>query len=106
MDRPNILLMTSHDTGRHIGCYGVNTVRTENLDTLASQGAMFRNYFCASPMCSPSRGAAMTGRYPQTNGMMGLCHAVWMWSLNDPRQHLFWVLREAGYDTALIGHHH
>jgi arylsulfatase A-like enzyme len=106
MDRPNILLMTTHDTGRHIGCYGVTTVRTENIDSLASQGTMFRNYFCASPMCSPSRGAMMTGRYPQTNGMMGLCHAVWGWSLNEPRRHLSWLLREAGYDTALIGHQH
>ncbi len=81
-DRPNILLITSHDTGRHLGPYGVETVHTPALDALAADGVRFDNYFTTSPVCSPSRGAMLTGRYPQSNGLMGLTHDPWDWTLN------------------------
>ncbi|MCK4292394.1 MAG: hypothetical protein KAY65_04300 [Planctomycetes bacterium] len=41
--KPNILMITCHDIGRHIGCYGVETVRTPNLDRLAAKGVRFAN---------------------------------------------------------------
>ncbi len=104
--RPNILLITTHDTGRHLGCYGVPSVHTPNLDRLAGEGWRFGRYFAASALCSPSRGAQMTGRWPQTNGMMGLCHGMWGWRLNDGERHFSHRLREAGYRTVLLGHQH
>ncbi|MFW6189273.1 MAG: sulfatase [Planctomycetota bacterium] len=103
---PNVLLITTHDTGRHLGCYGVETVRSPNLDRLAEGGCRFTNYFAASALCSPSRGAMMTGRYPQNNGMLGLSHAPWWWSLNEGEKHLSHLLHGAGYYTALFGHQH
>ncbi len=104
--RPNVVFITSHDTGRHLGCYGVPSVHTPNLDALAAEGVRFANCFATSALCSPSRGAAMTGRYPQRNGMLGLCHGAFGWALNDGERHVSHLLHDAGYYTALLGHQH
>lgn len=104
--RPNILIITCHDTGRHFGCYGVETVHTPNIDALAADGVRFTRYFTTVPVCSPSRGAMLTGRYPQSNGLMGLTHDPWDWSLNEGERHLSHILRDAGYHTALFGLQH
>jgi N-sulfoglucosamine sulfohydrolase len=104
--RPNILMITCHDLGQHLGCYGVKTVRSPNIDALAARGCRFERYFAAAPTCSPSRGVMLTGRYPQSNGLMGLTHAPWWWKLNDGERHLAALLAEAGYDTTLIGLQH
>lgn len=104
--RPNILLITCHDTGRHVGCYGVETVQTPAIDGLAADGYRFTNVFAASPVCSPSRGAMLTGRYPQSNGLIGLTQPPWGWSLHSGERHLSHILRDAGYHTALFGLQH
>jgi arylsulfatase A-like enzyme len=104
--RANVLMITCHDIGRHLGCYGVETVRTDNLDRLAEKGVRFSNYFGADCVCSPSRGALLTGRYPQANGLMGLTHEPWGWSFKQGEKHLAQILREAGYETTLIGLQH
>jgi arylsulfatase A-like enzyme len=106
MSQPNILVLTSHDTGRHIGPYGVKTVHTPALDALAADGVRFDQYFTTSPVCSPARGAMLTGRYPQSNGLMGLTHDPWDWTLNAGERHLSHILRDAGYHTALFGIQH
>lgn len=104
--RPNVLMITCHDMGRHLGCYGVNTVHTGNLDRLAAKGIRFQNYFAADCVCSPSRGSIHTGRYPQTNGLMGLTHQPWGWSLRKGEKHTAAILRDAGYETTLVGLQH
>jgi len=104
--KPNILMITCHDIGRHIGCYGVETVRTPNLDRLAEKGVRFANYFAADCVCSPSRGSILTGRYPQANGLMGLTHQPWGWSLNEGERHVAAILKDAGYRTTLVGLQH
>ena len=73
MNRPNILYLHSHDTGRYIQPYGYG-VTTPNLQHLAEEGVIFRQAFCANPTCSASRSALLTGRYPHSNGMTGLAH--------------------------------
>ena len=103
---PNILLITCHDLGRHIGCYGVETVQTPNLDALASEGVRFSNFFSTSAVCSPGRASLHTGRYPQSNGVMGLLHAPWWWQLNTDEKHTAQLLAEHGYTTHLIGFNH
>lgn len=103
MTRPNILYLHSHDTGRYIQPYGYG-VPTPNLQKLAEEGILFRQAFCASPTCSPSRAALLTGAYPHANGMRGLAH--FGFGLNDPSQHILYTLRQVGYSSTLAGEQH
>jgi arylsulfatase A-like enzyme len=105
-DRLNLLIYVTHDTGRHLGCYGNATVATPNVDRMAAEGVRFANHFCTSPGCSPSRGSIFTGRYPHNNGLMGLANWKWGWRLNKGEKHLAGILKQAGYQTALFGAHH
>ena len=113
-DRPNILILTSHDTGRHFGCYGVDTVHSPAIDELAAAGCRFTDYFATGAVCAPSRGCMMTGRYPQANGLMemplsAICERPllpWDWQYNQGERHLSHILRDAGYHTALVGFQH
>ncbi len=104
--QPNILIITTHDSGRHFGCYGVPTAQTPAIDALADDGVLFERMFAPSPICSPSRGTLLTGRYPLTNGLVGLAGGAWKWEFNDYGQHLSSILSDAGYLTAMIGLQH
>jgi arylsulfatase A-like enzyme len=104
--RPNILMITCHDLGRHLGCYGIKEVKSPNIDKLATKGIRFANMFSTTPVCSPARGALHTGRYPQSNGLMGLTHAPWWWKFNKGEKHTAMILRDAGYETCLCGLQH
>jgi N-sulfoglucosamine sulfohydrolase len=69
---PNIILYLSDDHGWDLaGCYGHTTIRTPNLDRLASEGMRFTKAFAASPTCSPSRAILYTGLHSARNGTMG-----------------------------------
>ena len=62
---PNILLAISDDQSfRHTSIDGFQAVKTPHFDRIARQGIHFRNAFCGSPGCSPSRASLLTGRYP------------------------------------------
>ena len=103
MNKPNILYIHSHDTGRYIQPFG-HAVPTPNMQKLAENGVLFRQNFCVNPTCSPSRASLLTGSYPHENGMIGLAHRGF--SLNDYNQHLVHTLRQAGYHAALAGVQH
>lgn len=67
---PNILLIVSDDQGyRDLGCFGSREVKTPHLDRLAKGGVKLTSFYVAWPACTPSRGALLTGRYPQRNGI-------------------------------------
>lgn len=102
--RANILQITTHDSGRHFGCYGHPTVQTPAIDKLAEEGVLFTNYFSTVPICSASRASQLTGLYPQTNGLLDL--VGFGWRLNSGVQHASSVLKSAGYRTMLWGVQH
>jgi N-sulfoglucosamine sulfohydrolase len=71
---------------------------------LADQGALFRQAFCAAPVCSGSRAALLTGQCTHATGMLGLAHRGYR--LHHPERHIVNVLRDAGYWTGLVGEQH
>lgn len=103
---PNIVFITCHDLGKHLGCYGQETVHSESLDDLARQGVIFDNSFCTAPQCSPSRATLHTGRHAHSVGVLGLAHPPFSWRLHPDQMHAARRLREAGYETTLIGVQH
>lgn len=69
MNKPNIILINCDDLGYgDLGCYGSKVNHTPVLDEMAEQGMKFTSFYMASPVCSPSRGAMMTGCYSKRIG--------------------------------------
>jgi N-sulfoglucosamine sulfohydrolase len=101
--RPNVLYLHSHDSGRYVQPYGY-PVPTPNIQHLADQGALFRQAFCAAPVCSGSRAALLTGQCTHATGMLGLAHRGYR--LHHPERHIVNVLRDAGYWTGMVGEQH
>lgn len=73
-NRPNILYLHSHDTGRSVRPYG-HDMQTPATQRLAEDGLEFRQAFAAAPTCSPPRAALLTGRFADETGMTGLAHS-------------------------------
>jgi arylsulfatase A-like enzyme len=105
-ERPkdNVLIVHWHDLGRYLGVYGHPDVASPRLDQLAAEGTLFTRAHATAPLCSPSRGSLFTGRYPHSNGLMGLAHHGWEYRA-DVRT-LPQILSEAGWHTALFGMQH
>jgi len=105
--KPNIIFISCHDLGQHLGCYGQDSVTSPNLDQLASEGVLFKKSFCTAPLCSPSRAAFITGRYPHSTGVMQLAHGSFKGVFNPDEQPLPLLLKEkGGYETHLFGLQH
>ncbi|MEY8748425.1 sulfatase [Bacillales bacterium AN1005] len=103
MNNPNIVFMISHDTGRHLGCYG-KAVESPEIDRLAAEGVRFDQFFCPAPQCSPSRGSILTGLYPHNNGLIGLAH--YEFGIDESVSTMPTKFSESGYESALIGFSH
>jgi len=111
-DRPNVVLLTAHDMGRELGCYG-RQAYTPRLDALAENGVSFQQHFCTTPHCAPSRASLATGLQPHNHGMMGhpyhTEHAISEvfdnpakgWEIDEGIPTLAMRLRNRGYDTHL-----
>lgn len=61
--RPSFIFLIADDWGAHAGAYGDKVVRTPHFDRLAAEGTLYTNAYCASPSCTPSRCAVLTGQY-------------------------------------------
>ncbi len=101
--QPNVVIFISHDTGRHISPYGIETVRTPNAERLASEGVLFENAFCASPGCCPARSALFSGRSPHAVGMLGQTGAWAGFRFSSNATHAASHFKELGYETLLLG---
>ena len=102
---PNVVIVITHDTGRHLGAYG-RAVATPNLDRLADEGVLFEQAFCTAPQCSPSRASLLTGLVPHRHGLIGLAHRGFRLQPAALRRTLPRLLGGAGYRTHLFGFQH
>ena len=107
---PNILFIMADDLGiGDLSSHGAMDMRTPNIDDLMVSGCRFSNAYANCPVCSPTRAAFLTGRYPDMVGVPGVIrtHRVSNWGYLSPEAvTLPQVLKKAGYHTALIGKWH
>lgn len=104
--KPNVILLLTDDMGYgDLTCYGGQAVQTPNIDALAQEGMRYARFYSASAVCSPSRAAILTGKYPlrfnitkhfwkRTDFLPAVSHTL-------PR-----LLSNAGYITSHIGKWH
>jgi arylsulfatase A-like enzyme len=102
--KDNVLIVHWHDLGRYLGAYGHRDVSSPRLDRLAAEGILFTRAHATAPLCSPSRGSLFTGRYPQSNGLVGLAHHGWEY--RSGVRTLPQILSELGWYSALFGMQH
>jgi arylsulfatase A-like enzyme len=100
--QPNILYIMADDHAAHaISAYGSRINKTPNIDRLAAGGMRMNNVFCTNSICTPSRAAILTGQYSHRNGVYTLND-----QLDPKRNQVAKELRNAGYQTAMIGKWH
>jgi len=104
--RPNVVLIFTDDQGSiDLNCYGATDLYTPNLDALAKQGVRFTQFYVNDSVCSPSRAALLTGRYPQR---AQLTHNAGAGKNGLPAHQvtIAEMLKKAGYKTAIFGKWH
>ncbi len=98
--RPNVLvIMTDQQRGDCLGIDGHPVLMTPNIDAIAGAGTRFSRAYSTCPVCIPARRSLMTGLFPSSHGVVGF-NETDEW---DPSQSLVGRLRDAGYQTALVG---
>jgi arylsulfatase A-like enzyme len=104
---PNFVVIFADDLGYgDLSCYGNREYRTPNLDRMAAEGVRFTNFYSASPGCSPSRAALLTGSYPVRVGVPQVLNPDSPTGLNPEESNLANTLKPLGYATACVGKWH
>lgn len=105
--RPNIVFILADDLGyADVGFNGGREIATPRLDRLAAGGARLEHFY-VQPVCSPTRAALMTGRYPMRHGLqVGVVRPWAQYGLPLEERTLAQALKQAGYTTAIIGKWH
>jgi arylsulfatase A-like enzyme len=111
--RPNVLFILADDLGwGDLSCYGRPDYRTPNLDTLAAEGTRFTEAYSASPVCTPTRCAFITGQYPARHAVGLIEPLPWRkqeggrTGLDPAFPTVASLLRANDYETALVGKWH
>jgi len=111
-DRPNIVLINCDDLGwGDLGCTGHPLHQTPHLDRLAAEGTKFTSFYQGSPVCSPSRGAMLTGCHPCRIGFDDFDKCVVLFpgqpiGLSADEETFAEVLKRTGYSTHIVGKWH
>ena len=100
-ESPNVLFIVADDLRPELGCYGVDTVHSPNIDRLAKKGMLFQNAYVQYPVCNPSRSSFLSGLRPHETGI--LTNPVPFRSKLPDLVTLPQLFRESGYFTAGIG---
>jgi arylsulfatase len=104
---PNIVIVFTDDQGyADVGVFGARGFETPNLDRLASQGCLYRNFHVAQPVCSASRAGLLTGCYPNRLGIHGALGPLSKVGISDQEMTLAQLVKQRGYATAIFGKWH
>lgn len=106
--QPNFIIIFTDDQGyQDLGCFGSPNIKTPNIDRMAKEGRIFSSFYVASPLCSASRAALLTGCYPTR---LGIIKPVFFpqdtTGLHPDEVTIADLLKTAGYATACIGKWH
>ncbi len=105
--KPNILFILADDLGYgDLTCFGSHEIETPNLDALASTGIQLRNFYASSAVCTPSRAAILSGKYPIRFDIRHHFRDETDENLPAEISSMAWMLKKGGYFTAHIGKWH
>ncbi|MCM8535769.1 MAG: sulfatase [Lentisphaeraceae bacterium] len=105
--KPNFIIILTDDQGyADLSCFGSETIKTPHIDSLAKSGIKLTSFYSASSVCTPSRAALLTGRMPKRTGMTNVLFPRSKNGLNPEEVTIAEMLKNKGYDTALIGKWH
>jgi arylsulfatase A len=105
--KPNIIIIFTDDMGyADVGVYGAEGFETPNLDRMAGEGMRFTSFYVPSSVCTPSRAALLTGRYPMRVGLPSVLFPRDETGLNAEELTIAGLLKQEGYATIAIGKWH
>lgn len=106
-EKTNFIIIYCDDLGYgDLGCFGATDIKTPHIDRMAREGMKFSDFYSASPICSPSRAALMTGRIPQRMGIHGVFFAESFTGMPVEENTIADLLKTAGYSTGMVGKWH
>jgi arylsulfatase A len=106
--QPNVILINCDDLGYgDLACYGAKDIRTPHLDRMAAEGTRFTDFSVTTALCTPSRAALMTGKYPGRVGLaVGVLRPDAQTGLAGSETTLAEIFKAAGHATGCIGKWH
>lgn len=107
INHPNLVIILADDLGYgDLATYGHQIVKTPNIDRLAEEGVKFTDYYAPAPLCSPSRAGLLTGRMPFRTGVRSWIPEGKDVALGRNELTIANLLKQQGYDTAMMGKLH